>query len=483
MAAKTKTFASAGMKAMMKPVISTDVMGNRNVEIRPVGAWVQPATEQIINSHPNAIEAAVEEENRMYQMQREKEDRLRRFQEEVKKRVRQLDRLKKQQQAQSMVTAIERERLIVRQSTLSAQRLSARKDSCSVRSHQGLSIKSRATPNTQGGVAHSEPSTTTHAFSDQTDQVHEFTSEARRKLGGRQILTDNFISDDLPGGVWRVSHTRDHPSSRHMRDGDVLDLDSDNSNTEDTEDRDDDVDEEKYTHDENEEESENRWRRQMKSVHFDLSPPQAETRQERIQRRSVPTMTGTELHRPAPVVSVPDIYSGVTMEENRRRQRSQTALYRRLFMDQEREQVKENLRRQEHRKRIQKLKQDKEEARQEEEELALRLVQPRDPMTGETSDEAFLRDQLEQSHIRDTLQQHEHTRRRHKEMERYVEALRHNLREKIVKKGVQLPPLCCCGDSLWDTNPDTCANNCFFYKNPKAYAKALQSLLVSCEVV
>ncbi|XP_067682101.1 coiled-coil domain-containing protein 15-like [Haliotis asinina] len=389
-------------------------------------------------------EAAMEEENRMYQMQREKEDRLRRFQEEVKKRVRHLDRLKKQQQAQSMVNAIERERRIVRQSTLSAQHQSSRKDSCS---------------------------------------VHEFTSEARRKLGGRQILTDNFISDDLPGGVWRVSHTRDHPSSRHMADGDVLDLDSDNSNTEDTDDRDDDVDEEKYTHDENEEESENRWRRQMKSVHFDLSPPRAETRQERIQRRSVPTMTGTELHRPAPVVSVPDIYSGVTMEEKRRRQRSQTALYRRLFMDQEREQVKENLRRQEHRKRIQKLKQDKEEARKEEEELALRMVQPRDPMTGETWDEAFLRDQLEQSHIRDTLQQHEHSQRRHKEMERYVEALRQNLREKIVKKGVQLPPLCCCGDTLWDTNPDTCANNCFFYKNPKAYAKALQSLLVSCEVV
>ncbi|XP_046332143.2 coiled-coil domain-containing protein 15-like [Haliotis rufescens] len=482
MAAKTKTFASAGMKGMMKPVISTDVMGNRNVEIRPVGAWVQPATEQMINSHPNAIEAAVEEENRMFQMQREKEDRLRRFQDEVKRRVRHLDRLKKQQQAQMVVNAIERERLIVRQSTLSAQRQSTRKDSCTVRTHPGLSIRSRAAPNTQGGWANSQPSSHTQAFSDQTNQVHEFTSEARRKLGGRQILTDNFIRDDLPGGVWRVSHTRDHPSSRHTVEGDVLDLDSDNSSAEDTEDRDD-VDEEKYTHDENEEESENRWRRQMKTVHFDLSPPRTETRHERIQRRSVPTMTGTDLQRPAPVIPVPDIYTGVTMEENRRRQRSQTALYRRMFMDQEREQVKENLRRQEHRKRIQKLKQDKEEARQEEEEQALRLVQPRDPVTGETSDEAILRDQLEQSHIRDTLQQHQHTRRRHKEMERYVEALRHNLREKIVKRGVQLPPLCCCGDSLWDTNPDTCANNCFFYKNPKAYAKALQSLLVSCEVV
>ena len=50
---------------------------------------------------------------------------------------------------------------------------------------------------------------------------------------------------------------------------------------------------------------------------------------------------------------VPNIYSGVETEEEKRRARSQQAMYRRLFMDIEREQVKENIRRQEHRKRIQ----------------------------------------------------------------------------------------------------------------------------------
>jgi coiled-coil domain-containing protein 15 len=25
--------------------------------------------------------------------------------------------------------------------------------------------------------------------------------------------------------------------------------------------------------------------------------------------------------------------------------------------------------------------------------------------------------------------------------------------------------LCCCGETLWETNPDTCANNCVFYRN------------------
>jgi coiled-coil domain-containing protein 15 len=52
-------------------------------------------------------------------------------------------------------------------------------------------------------------------------------------------------------------------------------------------------------------------------------------------------------------MTVPNIYAGVHDEEEKHRQRSQHALYRRLFMDLEREQVKENLRRQEHRRRIQ----------------------------------------------------------------------------------------------------------------------------------
>lgn len=50
---------------------------------------------------------------------------------------------------------------------------------------------------------------------------------------------------------------------------------------------------------------------------------------------------------------------------------------------------------------------------------------------------------------------------------RYIEALRQQLKDKVRRKKIELPPLCCCGDSIWDTNPETCANNCFFYKNPK----------------
>lgn len=103
------------------------------------------------------------------------------------------------------------------------------------------------------------------------------------------------------------------------------------------------------------------------------------------------------------------------------------------------------------------------------------------------------------------------------EMDRYIQALKARLKEQLETKRLDLPPLCACGLTLWDTSPDTCANNCIFYKNPKgiiillyyaekihvlklsvmftsyiillvvslpstAYAKALSALLVSLEL-
>ena len=51
--------------------------------------------------------------------------------------------------------------------------------------------------------------------------------------------------------------------------------------------------------------------------------------------------------------------------------------------------------------------------------------------------------------------------------DRYIEALQAQMKERIVQEKVELPHLCWCGDSFWDSHPDTCANNCVFYNNPK----------------
>ena len=57
-------------------------------------------------------------------------------------------------------------------------------------------------------------------------------------------------------------------------------------------------------------------------------------------------VSGTAVER-AP--SVPVVRPGVETEEERMRTRQQHAVYRRLFMDIEREQVKENIRQRNHR--------------------------------------------------------------------------------------------------------------------------------------
>ena len=63
-------------------------------------------------------------------------------------------------------------------------------------------------------------------------------------------------------------------------------------------------------------------------------------------------------------------------------------------------------------------------------------------------------------------------RRRHqlqsaKEMERYVEALRAQVREKLSGRETPVPALCLCSPNPLDTDPHSCANNCPFYHNPR----------------
>lgn len=55
---------------------------------------------------------------------------------------------------------------------------------------------------------------------------------------------------------------------------------------------------------------------------------------------------------------------------------------------------------------------------------------------------------------------------RRKESLRYIEALKNLIQQKSTANEKMIPPICSCSGSLLDTNPDTCANNCIFYKNP-----------------
>lgn len=70
----------------------------------------------------------------------------------------------------------------------------------------------------------------------------------------------------------------------------------------------------------------------------------------------------------------------------------------------------------------------------------------------------------------------------HKVATRFIEALKAQMKERLSQEKPEPPPLCCCASSFWDSHPDTCANNCVFHNNPRAYAQALHSTMWSLDL-
>ena len=397
--------------------------------------------------------------------QHEKERKLQHFQEEVRRRVQRLERHKQQQQLQKSYNAVEVERNVVRQSAFAAERSTPRKNRCTLRSNAHLQIKQSGPPNTQGCIITNMDGDggKMKSFDMHSSQVHKYSKQARRKLTSHRVMTEDYTTDNLPGGVWKEGPTLDYPASKQTLDTNVAVME-----------------EEEIEGEEHFDVVKNKESRDLesRSVHFNFDHMTKNPRQERISRKSIQEVNGSHVDRSLPV---PNIYPGVQSEEERVQTQMQRAMYRRLFMDIEREQVKENLRRQEHRRKISQLKQTKEEERRALEQQAQQLVEP-DPEVTTDASAAYSLEKCEEERLQKYMQQRQRIAQKTQETERYLQALKVNLREKIGQKGIELPALCCCGETVWDTHPDTCANNCIFYKNPKMYAKALTSLLSSCDM-
>ncbi|KAH0515471.1 Coiled-coil domain-containing protein 15 [Microtus ochrogaster] len=169
--------------------------------------------------------------------------------------------------------------------------------------------------------------------------------------------------------------------------------------------------------------------------------------------------------------------SGVDQEEDKKERQKQYLKHRRLFMDIEREQVKEQNRQREQKKRIEKIKRRKERQRHAEEQRLLRAHCREEPCS-----EQKISDVLAQLQLEEMKGAREKQHQREKEYVRYVEALRAQVQEKMKLYNITLPPLCCCGPDFWDAHPDTCANNCIFYKNYRAYNRALHSVINSSDI-
>lgn len=456
---KTELIKSKG-NAKNKPSQKTrskGQLGSRSSGTVPFAAWVELHQGQVTQN-------ARDEELRLKKVIKEKEERLREFQHEVKVRVRNLEQMKREEQHGKSVEAFEVERNVVRQSSFPS---TGRRDNCVYRDDSELKIQRSVTQDLEAVDAASQ------LLVENAKNIRNCSKHARNVLGSKSHRREtNSLTEVLPGGLWRTSPTRDHGLSRNTTepvpqqekdtipctDGQIDDYWIGENEI---------IDHPRYS-------SEpciadlNAASKSEKHVGFQV---EAENTDWNNTSKACGT---TEINGKVKAVDVLFPPSKV-LEEKKARAKSQVAVYRRMFMDNEREQVRENIRMREHRKRMEALKVQKEVERleieqQQTEKLKMQQVRK--------EEEAFLRAQ-EQKKIEMNLAKKHKKLQKEREVERYIEALKANLREKLHSRNIVLPPLCSCGPTIWDANPDTCANNCVFYKNPKSYAKALSTVIAS----
>lgn len=141
----------------------------------------------------------------------------------------------------------------------------------------------------------------------------------------------------------------------------------------------------------------------------------------------------------------------------------QYLMFRRLYSDLEREQVRKKKLQGSHSHQVRAMKRMKEEERQ-------RIEAEVDSSSVISTSISEDRQKAEEWAELVSLEEQKQQLQRAKEMERYVAALKVRLREQVEAKKVVVPPLCSCARTVWDTNPMTCANNCIFYRNTKGDA-------------
>ena len=149
----------------------------------------------------------------------------------------------------------------------------------------------------------------------------------------------------------------------------------------------------------------------------------------------------------------------------RQSQARQLHLFHQLYADLEREATRQ--------RRVRQVLRGSAERRRKESEVRRRMVEEdlekEDSVLSEEScaERERERERLEEWEQTLALERRRHQLQTAREAERYVEALRIQLRDRLSSCPTPPPPLCSCGFTLWDTDPQTCANNCPFYRNPR----------------
>uniref|UniRef100_A0A8C8RUG8 Coiled-coil domain containing 15 n=1 Tax=Pelusios castaneus TaxID=367368 RepID=A0A8C8RUG8_9SAUR len=460
----------AGNKARcLWMAVNQAVLAERNQSVAPVGVWVESAQADCKWEESIAFASAFQVEEELKEQQKEKEENLKRFQGEVKQRVNRQIKMRRKQQLQKSCEAAEKESSVVMQCSDSALHLTPKRNTCLYRSNGESAICSSGTnlipvQQLSSSWEAGRKEKQSQMFHQQANTLSKTMKQVRRRLASCRTVPKGADPPELPGGIWGVSPTRNKPVSRRPppvqgEEGEFEEIPLAGHHDLPAE-----LQDQATTKNQTEQDDNLYYKLEFGKVCNGLM------------KESDPAGPSSGLNTDVQTPLV--LWPGIDKEETRKQRQNQYLRYRRLFMDIEREQVKEQQRQRERQKKIAKIKSEKEHQRRVEEQRMQELAYQRDTYPGEKACEILAQLKLEERRVRESKEKQQ----RNKEYMRYIDALRAQMREKIKLHNIDLPPLCCCGVDFWDSHPDTCANNCMFYKNHKAYTRALQSVISSCDI-
>ncbi|XP_068023310.1 coiled-coil domain-containing protein 15 isoform X2 [Melanerpes formicivorus] len=431
------------------PRHSCQELAERSLSMAPVGVWVERGSGELEQSLAFAAASRVEQELKEQQQQRAA--RLRRFQGQVQQRVRQQLWERRKQQLQEFCEAAERESTVAMQYPGSTLCLAARRGPCLCQSHPAALICGPGACTTQ---AQHQEKMQSEPFQQQAAELSRTMKQARLRLASCRAMPPGLRPPRLPGGVWRQESPEPCETPAEGEGKELLlaghqdppaELQEQGPALPGAEPEDDFYIKVEFL-------------KLCDGSVRDSSSPEP------------PQKPHTHCHTPLV------LWAGVDQEESKKQCRRQQLRHRSLLMSIERQQVRQQQRQQQRQRRVTQIKSKREKQRWMEEQRLMEMAEQRELSPGEAS-ESLAQLELEERRV----EKAEGKEQRHKERLRYLEALRAQLREKIKLCHIDLPPLCSCGSSFWDSHPDSCANNCIFYRNHKAYRRALRSLLSSCE--
>ncbi|XP_029030209.1 coiled-coil domain-containing protein 15 [Betta splendens] len=400
------------------------VLAERNPPVVSVGAWVEDGPDFL--EHPFTLALLTEE--LQTERRRETEESLRRFQDEVRHRVaKQAQAFKKTQLPPSERTEKCNRKIPQPQYRIWTQQISA-----------GEKLMSAGRGTEQ------------RLMEGSSQESGDGMRQVRLRLAACQTIAHGEMMSDLPGGPWNNSLTKHKDGTLMLR------RKHDMEEPEDVQEVEDDY---IFT-------SQNKCPFIKASEHelWESSKSQPDAGFKSI-------------------VRVPQNLWPLTDQEELKRQRqSEFLMQRRLFMNTEREQVKENNQHRRHLKKTTRIKAEKERIRLEEERKLERARQLAEAQQRLEERELLILERLKlEKEERVVELQRRKREEKGKETERFIDALRAQIKERLCQEKMEIPPLCCCAASFWDTHPDTCANNCIFHNNPKAYSQALHSVMLSLD--